>query len=490
MKKILLNILWCIFIYSFAFGYSSNLGNHYAGNPPAYNSCVNCHPGTVNSGDGSMTILNLPTSYQPGQTYGLTLRLQDPGQSRWGFQLTVVKNSAISERGGTIVQTDFTNTRLSSLPNNGLQFLNQTTQGNFRNTMNGPVNWSFQWTAPAAGTGTVTFYAAGLAANNNNNANGDYTYLVSIPVNEFQQNLPPNPFNLTSPPNGSILRTNQAVLSWEANGGGTNDTIFYVLYLSPDSLFLTSDSFFTGTISSRIVQNLTNYTTYFWKVRAYNQRNQSIWSNQIYHFTISMPSPITVPPTLVSPENNSSRLLNTTTFLWMPAFDPDPNDTIRYSIHLSFRHYTYIYDADTDTMISIDLDTIPPLLANDEILWWVQAMSNSPISFVESDTFRLLPYNTIKNEVQILPSSFIVFEVYPNPFNHIATVTLRLSISNAVNAVLYDLTGTEVRRYSLGHLIAGEHIFQIDGNDLPSGIYFLKLRSGSEFHLRKLILLK
>ncbi|MCX7834689.1 MAG: T9SS type A sorting domain-containing protein [bacterium] len=489
MKNIVGIFLLSMFFYSFARGYSSNLGNNYAGNPPANNSCVNCHSGTVNSGNGSMSILNLPTTYTPGQTYNLTLQLQDPGQSRWGFQLTVAKNSLVTERGGTIIVTNSTTTRLSSLAGNGLQFLNQTSQGNYRNTMNGPVNWNFQWTAPAAGTGTVTFYAAGLAANNNSNSSGDYTYVISVPVNEYQTNLPPNPFNLTSPSNGTVLRNNQVTLSWESNGGGANDTIYYVCYLSTDSLFHAADSFNTGTISSRIVSNLINNTTYYWKVRAYNQRLQSVWSNQMFHFTIQMYSPITIRPLLSFPENNSQWIHMPMTFGWFHAFDPDPQDTIRYSIHFSFRNYTYIYDVGIDSTMTILLDTIPPLQPNESIFWWVQAMSSFPLSYVESDTFQLMPYNVVNTTVQSL-QDFSISSVYPNPFNQSTTVNITLFHPKMVEGLLYDIHGREVRRYSFGRLEAGYHTLKIQVVDLPSGIYWLTFVSAKDRQYKKLILLK
>src|SRR5262245_15237315 len=69
-----------------AFAYPDGPPDGFAGNPPNFFSCVLCH-GTydVNSGDGSLELLGLPAAYTPGATYDLTVKLQDPGQMRWGF---------------------------------------------------------------------------------------------------------------------------------------------------------------------------------------------------------------------------------------------------------------------------------------------------------------------------------------------------------------------------------------------------------------------
>ena len=52
------------------------------------------------------------------------------------------------------------------------------------NTGSGARSWSFNWTAPAAGTGVVTFYGSLLAANNNGSESGDLTYITSTSVFE------------------------------------------------------------------------------------------------------------------------------------------------------------------------------------------------------------------------------------------------------------------------------------------------------------------
>nr|HMT30309.1 T9SS type A sorting domain-containing protein [Bacteroidia bacterium] len=48
---------------------------------------------------------------------------------------------------------------------------------------------TFNWTAPAASTGTVTFYASGNAANNDGNESGDYIYKTSQAVTPITTGL-------------------------------------------------------------------------------------------------------------------------------------------------------------------------------------------------------------------------------------------------------------------------------------------------------------
>jgi hypothetical protein len=55
---------------------------------------------------------------------------------------------------------------------------------------------------------------------------------------------------------------------------------------------------------------------------------------------------------------------------------------------------------------------------------------------------------------------------------------------------VYDVIGREVRTLVNGPKVAGSYTIQFDGSDLPSGVYFYRLRAGDFTSVKKLILLK
>jgi hypothetical protein len=158
-----------------AFAFSSGPPDHMAGNPPAFTSCQQCHGTAV--GDGMLALLDLPASYEEGVAYDLRVELQDPGQMRWGFELTVL-DDVMNEQAGTLEITDAVNTQLSDNPSPDADFVKHTGTGTFAGTPDGPVTWDFRWVAPA-GDADLTFYVAGNAANNNGNTSGDFIYLIT-----------------------------------------------------------------------------------------------------------------------------------------------------------------------------------------------------------------------------------------------------------------------------------------------------------------------
>jgi hypothetical protein len=173
-------ILGLILLPGMVLGYEFGPPDHRCGDPPDYANCTLCHNSfPVNSGPGSVTISGLPTSYTPGNTYTFTVTTAQTGQSRWGFELTVIQASG--SRGGQLVVTDSLHTQISvNVPLNR-DFMKHNTPGTYPGTPSGHT-WTMNWIAPIAGTGTVRFYVAGNAANNDTTNQNDYIYLANAMV--------------------------------------------------------------------------------------------------------------------------------------------------------------------------------------------------------------------------------------------------------------------------------------------------------------------
>jgi hypothetical protein len=152
--------------------FSTGPPDGHAGNPPLNLTCVACHLSfPLTSGDGDLRLLNLPETYLPGQSYDLIVELLDPGQSRWGFELTVLDDA--NQAGGDLVVTAPDSSQLSDNAGTTPDYIKHTSTGTRPGTA-GPRRWPFRWIAPSVPA--VTFYFAGNAANNNRFENGDFIY--------------------------------------------------------------------------------------------------------------------------------------------------------------------------------------------------------------------------------------------------------------------------------------------------------------------------
>ena len=161
-----------------AYGFASGPPAGHTG-APGEGTCIECHTGTLNSGPGSVTITGVPDSYEPGQEFTLTVRVQHPDRRRWGFQITAL--DAQNRPAGTLSAINRNITKIATGTGSleGRRYVEHTTNGTFAGQAQGG-EWDVKWTAPNADVGRVTFYAAGNAANNNNASSGDSIYTTAV----------------------------------------------------------------------------------------------------------------------------------------------------------------------------------------------------------------------------------------------------------------------------------------------------------------------
>ena len=140
-----------------------------------------CHTGfSVSNGLGWITS-NIPgVGYSPGNTYTITATATFTALVRFGFEISPQTSTGL--QAGTNSITDAVNTRLA--PTNNPKYVTHTTTGSSAATTPGTKTWSYNWTAPIAGTGQVTFYGAFNCANNNNSSTGDRIFLSTLVVSE------------------------------------------------------------------------------------------------------------------------------------------------------------------------------------------------------------------------------------------------------------------------------------------------------------------
>lgn len=78
--------------------------------------------------------------------------------------------------------------------------------------------------------------------------------------------------------------------------------------------------------------------------------------------------------------------------------------------------------------------------------------------------------------------------VYPNPANSAFTLSMVVTQSSKVSAVLYDISGKKVRALFEQTVPQGSNSFQLNVNGLTSGYYLLTVTDGNETYNQKLLL--
>jgi len=93
-------------------------------------------------------------------------------------------------------------------------------------------------------------------------------------------------------------------------------------------------------------------------------------------------------------------------------------------------------------------------------------------------------------EAYLAPSEFALSSAYPNPFNPTTTMDLSLNEAGHVNVMVYNVLGQVVSTLVNNHMNAGYHSISWDANNMPSGMYLVRVQAGSNVETQKLMLLK
>ena len=78
----------------------------------------------------------------------------------------------------------------------------------------------------------------------------------------------------------------------------------------------------------------------------------------------------------------------------------------------------------------------------------------------------------------------------PNPFNPITTIQYRMNLPNNIRISIYDINGNPIIDVFNGYKNSGSHTIEWDAENLPSGVYFVRLNAGEFTKTQKLMLVK
>lgn len=118
---------------------------------------------------------------------------------------------------------------------------------------------------------------------------------------------------------------------------------------------------------------------------------------------------------------------------------------------------------------------------------------NSGSSTSGAVNFRLTVTSSataVEHKSMDVPGNFGLVSAYPNPFNNEMSIVFNLQESSDISLKVFDVTGRETLNLAQGNWHAGIHQVSLNGTELASGIYFLRLESEGRISSQKIVLLK
>jgi hypothetical protein len=186
---------------------------------------------------------------------------------------------------------------------------------------------------------------------------------------------------------------------------------------------------------------------------------------------------------------------------WAPAVqNPWEIDQVRYrfAMVLLGRRDTTFFEPLLDTAFVIGVDTLARRYGGERdsavsVAWWVSAVDTANTRFWARRgprSFTILPLEVKELPDAPMPDDFFLSSSYPNPFNGRTTLTFGISKPGNVDVSVWDMHGRKVAELAAGYHTAGQYELVWTADGMTSGIYLIKMQSGTFLGMQKAILVR
>ncbi len=283
-----------------------------------------------------------------------------------------------------------------------------------------------------------------------------------------------------SPANGAGGQPDQPLLRWRAR----RDAMLYGLQVSTDSTFATNlltDLTLSQRDSSYALAGLAPATTYYWRVRANNGGSVSAWPAP-WRFRTGVAA-----PALLAPANGATAGISTTPLLeWAPV----PGAT-SYQVQIArgsrFLANQIIVDQSNLPTPQWQVNSAAGVQLNQRTYWRARAVLGAEPGFwAAAWNFQPSFVTAVAAE---RAASLALVAVVPNPVGPFgATLTFSLATPGPAKLTVFDVLGRVVSRpVAAAWLPAGEHQAGLSAHGLKSGTYFVRLESGSQQRVQRVV---
>lgn len=195
---------------------------------------------------------------------------------------------------------------------------------------------------------------------------------------------------------------------------------------------------------------------------------------------------------LIAPTNNSTVYVpfgGPIEFMWNSSIDLDVEDSILYSINIKGPGIDTTLTGISDTAASMDIESL--LQMHQYYRWTVSATDGYDV-VASPDTFSFFTDfgEGVKDLGLGIPREYAMAQNYPNPFNPTTAINYQLPIESWVTVKVYNILGEEIATLVDELQVAGFKSVTWNAQQLPSGIYFVRMQAGTYSNVKKIVLAK
>jgi hypothetical protein len=427
VSRILASAFIAIVLTVSVFAYPSGSPAVYTGSPGDGQHCVSCHGGSAATVSGWITS-NIPaTGYVAGTSYAMTVTVSGSGKK--GFEVSP-QNVAGLQLG---VLAPGTGNKLVG----GTKYVTQTSSGSTSST----VIWNFTWTAPAAGTGTVTFYGAFTVGKL-------ITKLSTLEVNEdFVL-----PLSATSSATPSLVCAGQSAQLNVVAAGGSGTYTYSWTSVPAGFISALQNPVVTPSVSTQYFASVSDGTLYA-------EASTSV--------TVNQPA--------------TSAAGNDTTCAYIVTQVPLSGSATNYSSVLWSTSGTGTFSAAsalTGSYLPSEADK-----SGGMVTLTLTAEAQSPCTAQVAD-FRVIHFDAPIGMEEVRNTE-TTMTVSPNPSNGYFRIKVAGLDSRDAAVTILDITGKTIVQRAIPASGNGQEQFDLSG--FPKGIYLVRMKTSNATVIKKLV---
>jgi len=292
----------------------------------------------------------------------------------------------------------------------------------------------------------------------------DHVYIANVP-------LPYAPDNYQK-----VLPQNPVTLRW--TGQGYYDS--FQLQVFSDGTY--SDTVLDTTLNSSFftLDNVSNHTIYFWRLRSILGSEMSSWS-PIWSFEVTDAF-----VTMNTPNGGEAWSMGSENVIRWETNIPD-------SVRL-----VLLYDQQIERVIDTTFGNpsaytwlIPTdLTADTSYKIIIASIADPSIIDTSNASFSITPPSGVEPVNLEIPNDYNLFQNYPNPFNPSTKIKYALPTNEFVSLTVYNVQGKTITTLVNEQKFAGTYQVIFDATDLPSGVYFYRLKTGNFVNIKKMVIFK
>ncbi len=298
-------------------------------------------------------------------------------------------------------------------------------------------------------------------------------FIIGIPMTIT---APAQPRTVAPLMNALVNQTKPVLIRWSTDGHITGSH----LQIAKDSLFTSSvynDSLLMA--SYKLWNGFEGKTKYYWRAKAMNETGKSVWSATGTFTTANVYLSILYPTASVKLVTNS-----TYTLKYENNFEERVNIRLYKSGILSLK----IKDSTENTGRYVW--KVPTTGVTTDSTYSVKVTSVLDSTIVgTSPIFSIEKIAGVEQE-HLTADRFELMQNYPNPFNPSTTIRFSIPSTQFVSVKVYTVLGKEIGILVNEQLKQGNYSVRFNGENIPSGIYFCRMQSGSFTSVIKLLLVK